>query len=199
VSPTEQGRSGPIYYYASGEALTLTLNEPLLKRAIDRQIARREAKAKGDEPPTTASSWQGESVALHVDHKLLKVLGAEYDLRFANFTFLDGDYQTQMQAAAWGNLPILNEWKRRYPDQDPLLVYARFAQANLVCPGDGKYVWNEKWQTMESTVYGHPGEPKQGPPLPPVLDSIRAADFGLTFEEQGLRATVAIQRTQPAK
>lgn len=197
VTPTDQARATvgedvAIYYYASGEALTLTLNEPLLKRAIDRQLARREAKTKGEPPSAVAPAWQGESVALHVDRKLLALMGSLDD-------FIGGNYQSEMQASAWGNLPILNEWKRRFPDRDPLAVYAQFAQANLVCPGDGKYIWNDKWQTMESTVYGHPGEPKDGPPLPPVLDSIRAADFGLTFEQNGLRAKAALDRSKSGK
>jgi hypothetical protein len=198
VVPTDQaGNFGlaekpAVYYYASGDALVVSSNEAMLKRAIDRQIARREAKAKGQEPPAVAHPWQGESVALHLDRKLLALLGAAED-------FIGGNYQSKMQASAWGNLPILNEWKRRFPDLDPLLVYARFAQANLVCPGDGKYIWNDKWQTMESTVYGHPGEPKEGPPLPPVLDSIRSADLGLTFEQNGLRAKAALERTKPTK
>ncbi len=198
ITPTEQaGNLGftekpAVYYYASGEALIVTMSESLLKRAIDRQLARREARKKGEQPPSVDHPWQGESVALHVDRKLLALLGSAED-------FIGGNYQSQMQNAAWGNLPILNEWKRRYPAQDPTTVYSRFAQTELVCPGGGKYVWNDKWQTMESTVYGHPGEPKQGPAMPAVLSSIRAADFGLTFEENGLRAKAALERTPPGK
>ena len=50
---------------------------------------------------------------------------------------------------------------------------------------------------MESTVYGHPGEPKEGPPAPPVLSGFACGDFGLTLENQGLRARVELHR--PAK
>ena len=102
-----------------------------------------------------------------------------------------------MQASAWGNLPILNEWKRRYPGRDPVDVHRQLWHAELLCPGGGKYVWNEKCGTMESTVYGHPGDPKQGPPAPPVLSSFRKADFGLTFENQGLRARATLERQVP--
>ena len=41
---------------------------------------------------------------------------------------------------------------------------------------------------MESTVYGHPGQPKIGPTAPPELLNFRFANFGITFENQGLRA-----------
>jgi hypothetical protein len=50
---------------------------------------------------------------------------------------------------------------------------------------------------MASTVYGHPGEPKEGPLAPPMLSSFSAGSFGLTFENQGLRARAALKR--PAK
>ena len=102
--------------------------------------------------------------------------------------------QASMQMRAWGNIPILNEWKRRYPDQDPVKLHARFWQAEPVCPGGGRYVWNDRWQTMESTVYGHPGQPKDGPPAPTVIQSVKSGNFGLSFEEQGLRAKVSLER-----
>ena len=47
---------------------------------------------------------------------------------------------------------------------------------------------------MASTIYGHPGEPKDGPPAPPMLSSFAAGSFGLTFENQGLRARAELSR-----
>ena len=52
---------------------------------------------------------------------------------------------------------------------------------------------------MESTVYGHPGQPKQGTSLPIALQSVTGGNFGLTFEENGLRAHVELQRKTPKK
>jgi hypothetical protein len=196
VMPTAQagnlglGDQLALYYYASGEAFILTLNEDVLKRAIDRQLARRQAKPQGKEP--AGDSWLGSSVALHADAKLLGLLRAAGG-------FLGNDYQSLMQGIAWANLPILNAWRSRYPDQDPLKVHETFTHVRLVCPGGGKYVWSDEWQTMQSTVYGHPGEPKSGPPLPAALESVRAADFGLTFEEHGLRARASIDRQATSK
>ena len=43
---------------------------------------------------------------------------------------------------------------------------------------------------MESTLYGHPGEPMPGPPLPAALRDVQPGNFGITFEENGLRARV---------
>ena len=95
------------------------------------------------------------------------------------------DGQLDMQSSAWSNLPILNEWKRLYPDCDPVELHERVWNIRLICPGGGRYVWNDKYQTMESTVYGHPGEPKKGPLAAVALQQFSSGDFGLAFENQG--------------
>jgi hypothetical protein len=99
-----------------------------------------------------------------------------------------------MQIRAWSNLPILNQWKRLYPDCDPVALHERVWKMRLICPGGGRYVWNDKYQTMESTVYGHPGEPKNGPSAAVALYQFSNGDFGLTFENQGLRARVSLEK-----
>jgi hypothetical protein len=192
LTPTAQakrelppGVKDPALFYAIlPEGLLLTLNQRLLEQAIDRQAARQKAQADGKPLPTAEHAWLGESQCLQLNQKAivaLAQLGRE-------------TYQAQMQRLAWSNLPILNEWKRRYPDRDPVALHEQFWQTRLVCPGGGKYVWNDPWQTMESTVYGHPGQPKTGPALPPVLAEFLHANFGLTFEAEGLRARVELDR-----
>jgi hypothetical protein len=121
---------------------------------------------------------------LQVDQQVLKTLGA----------ISSTEYQMLMQTRAWSNLTILNEWKRRYPDKDPVALHEQYWQLRLTCPGGGQYVWNDEYQTMESTVYGCPAAPRDGPLMAPVLQSIRSGNFGLTFEAQGLRARVALDR-----
>jgi len=133
--------------------------------------------------------WLGSNVGLQVQSGFLDVV---------NHIARD-QYEQTMQLEAWANIPILNEWKRRFPDRDPVAIHRQVWQVELVCPGGGKYVWNEKWKTMESTVYGHPGEPKNGPAAPPVLSSFRDGNFGLTFEEQGLRARAVLRRAAATK
>jgi hypothetical protein len=105
--------------------------------------------------------------------------------------------QRVMQNLAWSNLPILNEWKRMFPDQDPVEIHEQLWAARPVCPGGGEYVWNADWQTMESTVYGHPGEPRNGPAFPEALKQFEKGNFGVTFEEQGLRARAELLRESP--
>lgn len=197
ISPVKGKNSVPqdlenlaIYYTSVGGALTITLSERVLQHAIDRTLTPEPAAEQGKTAAKTAEAphpWLGSNVALHVDSRILEIgnlLGRE-------------QYQQQMQVQCWNNLPILNEWKRLFPKRDPVEVHSQAWGVTLVCPGGGKYVWNEKYRTMESTVYGHPGEPKEGPAAPPVLSGFASGDFGLTLEDHGLRARVELQR--PAK
>jgi hypothetical protein len=178
-----------LYYSMSADGLILTFNEKLMQRALDRQIEGREAKKKGEPPSPTARPWLGSSLCFRFDSKLVGLLDA-----------LGGENMRRtMQVRSWGNLPILNEWHRRYPDRDPVKLHEEFWQTRLVCPGGGEYVWNADWQTMESTVYGHPGQRKDGPANSLHLDGITGGNFGLTFEKQGLRATAVIDRHEDPK
>jgi hypothetical protein len=195
VTPTEKAkgqgmpdvRNLALYYAPTGDALIVTLSENVLKRAIDRRDERVKAKAEGKEV-AIGKPWLGANEALRVDGKALDLLN-----RLSH-----DEYERTMQFRAWGNLPILTTWKRMYPDQDPVALHERLWHTELVDPAGGKYVWNAKWQTMESTVYGHPGEPKTGPSAPPILSTFGAGEFGLTFEDQGLRARVGLE-SRPEK
>jgi hypothetical protein len=193
IKLSERGRSGRdewerarLFYAASGEALIITFNENVLRNALDRQIERQGKRHDAaDETSDSANPTPlGENMTLAVDRDALRVLSAIFR----------ENYQHMMQARAWGSIPILNEWKRRYPNEDPLILHEKFWNRRLVCPGGGEYRWNEEWQTMESTVYGHPGEPKTGPELPSSLDSVQLAKFGMDFEEHGLRSRVQLIR-----
>ena len=191
ITASKEGRGVPrefeniaIYYTAIDDALTVTLSEKILQGTIDRWLARKESQADGKAAAKDAKEWLGSNVALRVDRKILEIGNA----------LLRRGYEEMMQRRCWDNLPILNEWKRLYPDRDPVEVHKLVWGVELLCPGGGKYVWNDKFQTMESTVYGNPGEPKSGPPAPPVLSSFNTGDFGLTFEHQGLRARAALER-----
>ena len=168
-----------LYYAATPRALILSPNEDVLKRAIDRQAAR-VAKTSPESP----HPWLGSSMCLQVARQGLELLGGPGG----------GRMREAAQRCAWSNIIILNEWKRRYPDKDPVEVHLAHWGTRLICPGGGKYVWNERFKTMESTVYGHPGEPKAGPDGLGPLETISAGNFGLTFEDQGVRAKAVIER-----
>jgi hypothetical protein len=196
IVPTERAKGQhkeieklAVYYVASGDALLVTFNEGVVKRSIDRQLAREKSAkdATSAAPVVAAKPWLGTNVGLQFDRRAIDI-----------FDVLNSeDHQFAMQARAWSNLPILNEWKRLYPDSDPVELHQRVWKIRLICPGGGRYVWNDKFQTMESTVYGHPGEPKVGPTAAPAMSEYSSGNFGLTFENQGLRARVSLEKKSP--
>jgi len=172
-----------LYLTVCGDALTVTLNERTLKNSIDRSLGEQPA-LKAQQKEVYLPLELGKQAILHVDAKAFELMD----------TVSVTPRQREIQNLAWSNIPILNEWRRLYPEQDPVELHARLWKTRLVCPGGGKYVWNDEWQTMESTAFGHPAQPKSGP-LPSLASlGIRAADFGLTFVDGGLRARVEIQR-----
>jgi len=193
VSPTgEAARDGvpeklALYYGVTGKTLIITLSEGLLKRALKRQSTRRKSPRKRKKLDARGLEWLGSSVGMQADVHVLKLL--ELVAR--------REYVPQMQNRAWGNIPVLNEWQRLRPDGDPVELHQQLWHTRLLCPGGGEYVWNEEWQTMESTLYGHPGVPKEGPGLlRPPLSTLNAGNFGLTFENDGVRARVELVRNK---
>ena len=62
----------------------------------------------------------------------------------------------------------------------------------LIDPAGGTYFWNEKWQTMESSIYGCPEAPKTGPDLPGLIERLRDGNFGVDFEEHGVRGRAEV-------
>jgi hypothetical protein len=149
---------------------------------VDRQLAQQ--KETNAVALSTNRPWLGTNLCLQADHQFLGVLDALAHDR----------YETAQQLLSWNNLPILNEWKRLFPSRDPVQVHEQFWQTKLLCPGGGKYVWNEKWHTMESTVYGHPGEPKSEGAMTTPFGRFTNANLGLNFEAQGLSARMEIER-----
>ncbi len=191
VRPTDRGKrelppgvkEPAVYYAITRQALIVTLNEALLKRALDRDGAR---EKKSDDKPAAASekAWLGSSACLRLDGAAIGMLS----------NLFRGEYEDELRLHSWNNLPILNEWKRQYRDRDPVELHEQFFHTRLVCPGGGSYVWNDKWQTMESTIFGHPAQPKTGTAVPPLLSGFSNLDFGLTFEEKGLRVRLDLKR-----
>ncbi len=184
-NPQDTERQPVVYYAATPDSLILTLNEALLKRALDRQAARATAASGGPkvDPPTP---WLGTNFCVSVERPFMDVVEA----------LVRDSYESHLQQLSWSNLPILNEWKRLYPDKDPVTLHEQLWGTKLVCPGGGTYVWNEKWQTMESTVFGHPGEPKKGTTT--ALAQILSAQLGINFENQGISAKAILTRKPAA-
>jgi len=172
-----------IYYAVTSDALLVTPNENVIRKFLDRQSRRKAAKANGEKLPEDLSRpWPGASLAAVGDHRLLE----------AASSLLARPYGDKLRKLAWGNLPILNEWKRLYPDKDPVAVHEQLWQVRLLDPAGGRYVWNEAYQTMESTTFGHPSEPRQFNGLPAQARDLLRASFGVTFDDDGLRARATV-------
>jgi len=194
VAQNPEGAPGPengpplvVYYAPTPRGLVVSLSEKVVTRFIDRQSEQAKAGKKiGTEPPAAEPSrpWLGESLAVRVNSAGFRVLAS------AGLT----SYRAAIQLQCWNNLPILNEWHRLYPERDPVALHEAVWGERLACPSGGGYVWNPKWRTMESTVLGHPGDPKPGPDTIGPLHDVKSADFGITFQDGGLRATVEIER-----
>ena len=140
-----------LWYAATPRALLLALNEAALVRALDRDAARR-----ADGAAAAPAIWADQSFAFRLTRDGLRALG----------TVQGEDVGAFLRERSWDNLPILNEWRRRYPERDPVALHAALWGTTLYCPGGGTYVWNEADRTLESTVYGHPrrAERRPGPP-----------------------------------
>ena len=101
------------------------------------------------------------------------------------------------QEKSWSNLHALNEWRVKLGKKDALAYHLDVWQTELQCPGRGKYAWNEKFQTYESSVFGHPGKPSMPKKGIGLLGPFGAVDFGITFENDGLRVQGSISRKKP--
>jgi len=169
-----------LHYAAMPKALIISLSEDVLKRAMDRHAAPTAPQAAREVRPLP---WLGTSLCAQFSRHGLAVMNR----------FLNGS-RNRMQHASWANLPILNEWKRHFPDQDPARIHEARWGIRLVDPAGGQYVWNSEFKTMESTIYGHPGQPKPGPEGVELLHGITSLNTGVTFIDDGLRAKAVLER-----
>ena len=179
--PENESENFAVYYAATPRVLIVTLNEPLLKRALDRQAARADTN-RADQVTAGLKPWLGANLCANGERKFFDVLQV----------MTQDSYQARLQMLSWYNLPILNEWKKLFPGRDPVKVHEELWGVKLLDPSGGTYVWNEKMHTMESTVSGNPIVPKTGSGR--ALSEIVGAQLGVTFENQGLSAKAGLDR-----
>jgi len=168
-----------LYYTITSRRLVVSPSRALIERAIDR--------SEMAEAADTDQARLGKNIAITIERIAIDLLKR----------CVGGEVERSRQSVAWENIPILNEWKRRFPDQDPVEVHQRFWHETIACPGGGEYIWNAAWQTMESTAFGHAGDPRVAPFTPSPIDAISSARFGLTFDDVeggGLRGRVSLMR-----
>jgi hypothetical protein len=183
--PAEIFEKAGLYYALTAESLTVSLNEDLIKRALDR-LAERETKAANEPNRANAgtSAWLGDTFRLELNGVPLRELIA----------LADREHRKETGRLSWGNLSVLNEWKRMFPEEDPVAVHERLWGVRLVCPGGGRYVWNEQVRMMESTVYGRPTAPKEAEHSLPQLREFSGIRLGASIEDQGFRVRVELKR-----
>lgn len=165
------GEEFSLYYATTPTALILSLHEPTLLAAIGREEARRAGAG------AEAQVWDGAHAGLALRRRGLELL---------EFLFAD-EVAEALRRDSWRNLPILNEWRQLHPELDPVALHERVFGERLACPGGGAYVWNEEWNTLESSVFGHPGVPKDGPRRPKAWEGLAGARFALEFESASAR------------
>ena len=168
-----------LHYATLKGSLIFGVNEEVFKRAVDRH-QRRQAN-----PDETKHKWLGEHVAGRANRKIFQAMET-----------LSGDdgYRGELQMRAWKNIPILNEWKRLFPGRDPVELHEKLTGIRLLCPGGGKYVWNDAWKTYESSVFGHCADPKRGPEDCLPFEGWTWGNFGVTLEKEGIRARASITK-----
>ncbi len=164
-----------LFYVILPGKLVFSIREEVIHRAIDRSL-----DGDASKEFVEANPWLGKNMGLAVKQGVLDTAGLWMNSRFME--------------ASWNNVPILNEWRRRYPDRDPVQVHFELWGERLLCPGGGEYRWNEELQTMESSFFGSSAYARNPHGFPPALNSIQNASFGLTFKDESLRARAKITR-----
>ena len=171
----------PIYYYASSDLLTFTLSRKMMHNVIERSLENR-----------------GNKTELVKGEKFLNDSSVAFRFRQNALVLLEnGSRETLFEESrrkSWGNIPILNEWKRLQVDS-PVSHHEKWWHVRLICPGGGEYRWNNEFKTMESTKFGHPAKPTDLlPTAAHLIHNIHEVRFGITFENNGLRAKGEILR-----
>lgn len=185
VSEKESDSGGPgirIHYAILPKALLLSLDERSLFRAIDRE-------GRG----FTAE----ETAALPAARSLLA--GAESGFLASASPMFFGDSGHSVRATkSWQAIPILNEWRRRFPDEDPIAVHQRLFGTAIACPGGKGYRWNKDALTMESAAYGYPSAPREDGVKIDLVSRFPYLQSGIDFEDDGLRLRFHAGPASPA-
>ena len=178
-----------IYYVTTGRGLTVSTNQTVVESVVDRQLA--DAKAPQDEGAgeQSAPPWEVSDADLAPQLKM-QATGKGIDLM--NRTSSRSGLR-RMNRIAWGNIPIMNYFRHRYPDRDPVAVYRTLFGEQLIEPSGGAYVWDEDLRTYVSNHHGYHLQPKAGPVTSPVLAEDDLIQTAISFQDGGLRATLRLE------
>lgn len=165
-----------LFVFKSGDHATFSLNRELIEKVVDRE----------SNPPDKDSirPWLGRNLAFQLDRRFFQALEAISLERYSRL----------VRDQSWSNLPLLNEWRREFPDQDPLEIQKRIWGEKLTCPGEGQYRWDEKTSAYISTAYGNPVQPRVPMGIPFPLRGIGRLEAGVSLDSGGIRAKVQLEK-----
>jgi hypothetical protein len=169
----ENPLSPAIYYAALKGALLISLDERVLKDAIDREEKEKKAVATGHHVQATLDGSSATLLGMVGENRL-----------------------DRQRLESWAALPILNEWHRRESQKDPVALHAAIFREDIRCPGGKGYRWNEAACTMESVAFGFPADPR-GEEVKFASAPVRFG-AGLRFEDGGLRLQATME-PEPAR
>ncbi|MBT5378316.1 MAG: hypothetical protein HN675_14935 [Opitutae bacterium] len=179
-------RDFALHYRVEPTRLTFALSEKLIKKTIEGKIDNNKESQSGKNntsPEGSQPKWSGKSMGMRLSAKAIPHI---QNLSQENI-------QTTLQWRSWNNLHILNEWRRHHGIENALKFHQRNWNTLLVCPGGGNYQWNEEFKTYESSIFGHPARPRNPDTLKTSpFSGLNEISFGLTFEEDGMRAKTEI-------
>jgi hypothetical protein len=170
-------RNPELFYAIDPGRLILALNESMVQRAL----------APTSEVAVAAQApWLGESAALRIDERAITLLSA----------LLGDGYFDAMRGRAFRALPILEEWRRLFPDRDPVAFHEEAFHERLLTE-DAGYRFDAARDTMTTDRFGDPAAPKASDPRERrvgVLAGWKRLDLGLGFEHGGARARLKLVR-----
>ena len=164
-------KSVEIFILPAPKALIIANNISIIKNYLDN-------------PKPINKKWLGKNLAVELRKTFLRFIEAS-SRKY---------YKKNLKVSCWNNLPVLNEWKRLYPDQNPVDLHKKWWKVQLLCPAQGKYIWDKNYYTMQSTKLGSPVKEKTKTYPASPLDYVKNIQFGLTFEHNGLRAKILLRR-----
>lgn len=179
VAADQSGLDEMTFYYATmPKALLFALDEDALLAAMERESIK---------PDNRESAPPPAQLQMDVSRRFAGQL-ADY--------LQSTSAVRRVQTESWKAIPILNEWHRMFPDQDPVSVEMQHYATDISCPGGRGYRWNGADMTMESVAYGHPAAPRDDA-MEKRISPIASLRTGLQFQDGGLRAHITLGDAPP--
>ena len=104
----------------------------------------------------------------------------------------------EVRLRSWSNLTLLASLAARFPNTDPTIAWERLTGERPLCAGGGQYSADADG-FIASSIYGAPWHPLGADVLPSGVAELGEIQAGATFEDDGLRARMVLQRRSSPK